>query len=70
MSGRHGIPDEILSALAHDLRTPISVIVGYAELIERRSEEVKTREAAANILEAAERLRSAVDRLLRDARAQ
>jgi signal transduction histidine kinase len=64
------IPEEVLSALAHDLRTPISVIVGYAELIERRSEEAKTREAAANILEAAERLRSAVDRLLRDARAQ
>jgi len=66
----HGIPDEILSALAHDLKTPISVIVGYAELIERRSEEAKTREAARNILEAAERLRSAVDRLLSDARAQ
>jgi len=66
----HEIPDEILSALAHDLKTPISVIVGYAELIERRSEEAKTREAARNILEAAERLRSAVDRLLSDARAQ
>ncbi len=68
MSKGHGISDEILSALAHDLRTPISVIVGYAELIERRSEEPKTREAAGNILEAAERLRSAVDRLLHDAR--
>jgi signal transduction histidine kinase len=70
VSKGHGISDEILSALAHDLRTPITVIVGYAELIERRSEEAKTREAAANILEASERLRSAVDRLLRDARAQ
>jgi signal transduction histidine kinase len=62
------ISDEILSAVAHDLRTPISVIVGYAELIERRLEDPKTREAAGNILEAADRLRSAVNRLLRDAR--
>jgi len=64
------IPDEVVSALAHDLGTPISVIVGYAELIEKRSTEAKTREAAGLILEAAERLRSAVDALLRDARAQ
>ena len=70
MSEDQAIPDEVLSALAHDLRTPISVIVGYAELIERRSEEPKTREAAGNILQAADRLRSAVDRLLRNARAQ
>ena len=70
MSEGHGISDEILSTLAHDLSTPISVIVGYAELIERRSEEATTREAAGNILEAAERLRSAVDQLLHDARAQ
>jgi two-component system nitrogen regulation sensor histidine kinase GlnL len=70
VSEEHAIPDELLSALAHDLRTPISVIAGYAELIERRSDEPKTREAAGNILEAADRLRSAVDRLLRDARAR
>ncbi len=70
MSEGRAIPEEVLSELAHDLRTPISVIVGYAELIERRTEEPKTREAAGNILEAADRLRSAVDRLLRDARAQ
>jgi signal transduction histidine kinase len=70
VSKGHAIPDEILSALAHDLRTPISVIVGYAELLERRSEEAKTREIAGIILEAAERLRSAVDNLLSDARAQ
>jgi signal transduction histidine kinase len=59
--------EEVLSALAHDLRTPISVIVGYAELLERRSAEPATREAAGNIRNAAERLRSTVDKLLRDA---
>jgi two-component system nitrogen regulation sensor histidine kinase GlnL len=64
------VTDEALSALAHELRTPISVIVGYAELIEKRSTEDATREAAGLILEAADRLRSAIDGLLRDARAQ
>jgi signal transduction histidine kinase len=64
------IPEEILSALAHELRTPISVIVGYAELLERRSAEPATRDAAGNIRDAAERLRSTVDGLLRDARTQ
>jgi nitrogen-specific signal transduction histidine kinase len=70
VSADQPIPDETLSALAHDLSTPISVIVGYAELLERRSAEAKTREAAGHILEAAERLRSIVDRLVRDARAR
>ena len=70
MSDGRAIPDEILSALAHDLKTPISVIVGYAELIEKRSAEAKTREAAGIIREMAEELRSAVDALLRDARVQ
>lgn len=70
MSESRGVPEEILSALAHDLSTPIAVIVGYAELVERRSEEPKTREAAGCILEAAERLRATVDGLLRAARVQ
>jgi signal transduction histidine kinase len=70
VSEERAIPEEVLSALAHDLRTPISVIAGYAELIEKRSEEAKTREAASIILEAAERLRSTVDSLVRDASAQ
>jgi signal transduction histidine kinase len=70
VSDGQGIPDEVLSALAHDLKTPISVIVGYSELIEKRSREAKTREAAGIILEMAEQLRSAVDALLRDSRAQ
>jgi signal transduction histidine kinase len=60
------VSQEVLSELAHDLGTPLAVIVGYAELIERRSEEAGTREAAGNILEAARRLRAAVDGLLRD----
>lgn len=70
MSDDQAIPEEILSDLAHELRTPIAVIVGYAELIERRSTEAKTQEAAGLSLEAAERLRSAVDALLRAGKTQ
>ncbi len=66
MSRTDGIPEEALSLLAHELNTPISVIVGYAELLESRSEETATREGARNIKEAAERLRATVDALLSD----
>ena len=62
-----GATEEALSTLLHDLKTPISVIVGYAELIESRSAEAKTQEAARLIREAAEQLRASVDRLRADA---
>lgn len=68
MSSSDGISEQLLSELAHQLNTPISVIVGFAELLEHRSSEATTREAANHIREAAERLRSTVDQLLADAR--
>lgn len=66
MSSADRIAEELLASLAHELKTPISVIVGYAELLERRSEETATREGARNIKKAAERLRATVDALLSD----
>jgi signal transduction histidine kinase len=57
------LSEEAVSILLHELKTPISVIVGYAELIERRSGEEATQEAARCIREAAERLRAAVEDL-------
>lgn len=56
--------DEAISAVAHELKTPLAVITGYAELLGARDDERTRREAAPRILEAAERLAGAVDRLL------
>jgi signal transduction histidine kinase len=48
----------------HELRTPLSVIVGYAELLVARGDEPEMRrEASARILEAAERLSDTLDAL-------
>lgn len=56
--------DALRSALAHDLKTPLSVIAGYAELLRTRDDEVTRREAPERILEAAERLRIEIDALV------
>jgi signal transduction histidine kinase len=56
--------ERFFSSLAHELRTPLAVIVGYAELVGRRDDEAVRREASERILEAAERLSYALDDLL------
>lgn len=53
-----------LSALAHALRTPLAVIIGYAELLQARDDERTRREAAHRITEAAERLSTEIEQLL------
>jgi len=60
----HGLPDEPRAALAHELRTPLAAIVGYAELLERRPDERTRLEAAARIKEAAQRIDETLGRLL------
>jgi signal transduction histidine kinase len=56
--------DGLFSAVAHEVKTPLAVLRGYAELlVHGRTEDVQ-REAPAAILEAAERLAPAVDDLL------
>lgn len=66
MSGRLSDDDRdaLRSALAHDLKTPLSVIVGYAELLRARDDETTRREAPERILEAAERLGLEIDALV------
>jgi signal transduction histidine kinase len=53
-----------MSHLAHELRTPLSVIRGFAELVGARDNEVTRKEASKNILIAAAELSDLVDDLL------
>ena len=58
-------PADEFSELVHDLKTPLAMIVGYAELLQTRpdDEEIR-REAPALIIEAAERLGRTLDEAL------
>ena len=53
-----------LSGLAHELKTPLAVIAGFAELLQARDDDETRRQAATHIAEASERLSKAIDRLL------
>jgi signal transduction histidine kinase len=55
---------EAVAEIAHRLRTPLTVIVGYAELLRMRDDETTRREAPLRILEAAEGLLALVDETL------
>lgn len=63
-SRRERLIAEYLSAVSHDLRTPLAVIVGYAELIKGRDDEATRREGAARILEASERLTTGIENVV------
>jgi signal transduction histidine kinase len=56
--------EELVSEISHELKTPIAVISGYAELLAARADERTRLAAASQIGEAAERLLVAVDGLL------
>jgi CheY-like chemotaxis protein len=56
--------DEGLSAFAHELKTPIAVIAGYAELFATRNDEATRTRAAEQIVAASRRLSSTIDALL------
>ena len=58
-------PDDQLSSLAHELKTPLAVIAGFAELLAVRDDERTRREATAQIMVASERLANALDDLLK-----
>lgn len=50
--------------LHHDLRTPLAVIIGYAELLETRDDPETRIEAPKRIREAAERLEALIETLV------
>lgn len=56
--------DTLPASLAHDLKTPLAVIAGYAELLRDREDESIRREAPLRILEAAQRLAAEIEALL------
>lgn len=58
------LPDDPLADLAHELRTPLAIITGYAELLKHRDDEKTRRQAAEQIGAAAERLTNVIDELL------
>jgi len=57
------VTEDDLGALVHELKTPIAVIAGYAELLATRDDEETRTAAAEQILAAAQRLSTSVDRL-------
>jgi signal transduction histidine kinase len=57
-------PDPSLSRLAHELKTPLAVITGFAELLAMRDDERTRREASARITDASRQLSSVLDDLL------
>ena len=60
----HATSGELWSTAAHDLRTPLTVIAGYAELLLQRDDEETRRDAAEQILAATTRISSGIDDVL------
>jgi len=58
------IDEAIFAAVAHEVKTPLAVLRGYAELLANGRDGRILREAPAAILEASQRLAPAVDDLL------
>ena len=58
------VRDRFISRLAHELRSPLAIVLGYAELLNVRTDEETRREASQRIVAAAEQLALAVDDLL------
>lgn len=55
---------ELVTQLGHELRAPLGIVVGYAELLQRRDDPELREEAPQRILEAAKRLGAEIDNLL------
>jgi len=63
-------PEERLRRLVHDLRTPLAVVLGFAELLARDPDalDARRREFVERIAEGAEELRAILDEAAQAAR--
>jgi signal transduction histidine kinase len=63
---RDELPDDERRRLRHDLRTPLTIVTGFAELLasDKPITEANRREYAARIRVAAEELRTMLDDML------
>ena len=59
-----GLDRESLSAISEDVRTPLALILGYADLLQRPADEATRLEVAIMLRQAAERLAPVLDELL------
>ena len=59
------LKDEFLAIMSHELRNPLNVILGYAELL-MRSEEIKSSESLKRMADAVKRNAVAQSKLIRD----
>jgi signal transduction histidine kinase/ActR/RegA family two-component response regulator len=53
-----------LSRMSHELRTPLNAVIGYAQLLEMRSEDPKTLDAAKTILKSGRHLLGLINEVL------
>jgi signal transduction histidine kinase len=60
------IPDDVARRLRHDLRTPLTIIAGFADLLaaDRPISDADRREYATRIVDAADELRAMLDDFL------
>lgn len=64
------IREEILSLVSHDLRSPLTVVQGYLEMLEHPLEDEKREAAAHNAQRAVDRMEGLLDDLLHATRAE
>jgi K+-sensing histidine kinase KdpD len=65
VGGEASAPDDELRALVHDLRTPLTIVQGFSDLLVRRGADLTPEERdeyARRIADAAGELRDLVDR--------
>ena len=64
MQAAHATSRSIIRGMAHEIKNPLGGIIGAAQLLERRFDDVELHEYSNIIVEEANRLRNLVDRML------